>query len=199
MNTIKFIVAILFSSTYLYFCTSISLSPPKAGRIDEMREEENLPMMYIKAMIEKMGSSGVLKHFPKQNQGTPDNLKFIIKNIISRRPMYVEGVDKFQNTELQTLYNQLVTKEVNLYKMLWSEHHEDLDIAVLINWLVSNRTKRFKWSVHHMNLDHYNTDGFARQLSKYDVTYQPKYMSESSFLEVQTNNSEKRNQSCSGS
>ncbi len=202
MNTIKFIVAaIIFVSISAFISApSISLSPQEQEGLIKMREEEKLAHDVYKAMIEKWDHQ-VFKNISQSEARHTEMVKNLLAKYNLEDP-YVEGVGKFQNTELQTLYNQLVTKGSQSLQDAFEVGAtiEDLDIADLDQLLSQTEQKDLVEVYTTLRAGSYNhMNAFIRQLSKYDVTYQPKYMSESSFLEVQTNNSEKGNQSCSGS
>ncbi|NJE10021.1 DUF2202 domain-containing protein [Thermococcus sp. MAR1] len=163
------------------------LSRDEIDAILYMREEEKLARDVYLVLYNKTGLP-VFQNIARSEQTHMDAVLGLIEKYNLTDPVDGMGIGEFNSTEMQNLYEELVSKgsvnEVEALKI--GALIEEIDIKDLEEWLKRTDNEDVKAVFESlMNGSENHLRAFTRLLeNRYDVTYSPQVLSQEEYLRV---------------
>ncbi|AFL94455.1 hypothetical protein containing ferritin domain 1 [Thermococcus cleftensis] len=163
------------------------LSQDEIDAILYMREEEKLARDVYLVLYNKTGLP-VFQNIAKSEQTHMDMVLSLIEKYNLTDPVEGMGVGEFKSTEMQNLYEELVSKgsvnEVEALKV--GALIEEIDIKDLEEWLKRTDNEDVKAVFESLMAGSENhLRAFTRLLeNRYDVTYSPQVLSQEEYLSI---------------
>ncbi|KPU63252.1 hypothetical protein EP1X_04630 [Thermococcus sp. EP1] len=150
-----------------------------------MREEEKLARDVYLTLYEKWRLP-IFNNIAESEQTHMEAVKSLIDKYALEDPI-IDEVGKFNNRELQELYNQLVEKGSKSVEdaLIVGAMIEELDIVDLQKW-ISKTDKQDIIEVYEnlMKGSRNHLRSFVSNLKNYGVTYEPQYLSKEEYEKI---------------
>ena len=159
------------------------LSATDEAGIVKMREEEKLARDVYLTLAKKYNLS-VFENIAQSEQVHMDAIKTLIDKYEIKDSAVDDTVGVFSDSEMQQLYNELVTKGSQSTKdaLLVGATIEDLDIYDLDNLIKETNNSDIKLVYERLTWGSENhLRAFIRNLNEIGVTYQPEYISQERY------------------
>ena len=177
-----------------------TLSTEETDGLLLMREEEKLARDVYQTLYDKWGIK-IFANIAQSEQTHTEAVRDLLEKYNLSDPVTDDTIGVFKNTNLQSLYDSLVTRgnTSEVEALTVGAIIEDLDIKDLQNLI--NKTDNQDIKLVYENLvrgSRNHMRSFTKQLTMRDVSYEPSYISNEDYQSIIAGEQETGNQKSSG-